>query len=63
MRLRARFTALFAILSALAVVFLVLVSDATVRRDEFTVADNERVANAELSQGDVFLAIVALTRH
>jgi len=32
MRLRARFTALFAILAAAAVVFLVLISDATVRR-------------------------------
>ena len=43
MRLRARFTALFGILSALAVVFLVLVSDATVRRSvEDRVSDRFR---------------------
>ncbi len=43
MRLRARFTALFAILSGLAIVFLVLVSDATVRRSvEDRVSDRFR---------------------
>ena len=50
MRLRARFTVLFAVLSAAAVVFLVIVSDATVRRTvEDRVAERFRRELAHLA--------------
>ncbi len=50
MRLRARFTALFAVLAAAAVVFLVIVSDATLRRSvEDRVSDRFRRELAHLS--------------